>query len=433
MSVTELSLEFLLLVASILCVAYFSAAETAITSLGKLKLREIIERQPPRRKRYYQEWLERPEKYLVTILLGNTVVMIGASSMATLTTLEALKAYPQIASTHTIIVGISTGIMTFFILILGEITPKNYAKQNSEAVAEKFIGTLYRISELFSTVVFIFTFISDRIILLFGGKRIRETHFITEAELKNLMQASSREGLIEKHELEMLHSIFEFDDTVVRQIMIPRVDMVAVDVTSTLSEILRVATESGYTRLPVYEDRLDNLLGILYVKDLLALWQSDIKEVDLRKHLRRPLFVPPAKKVNRLLQDFKRQRTHMAIVVDEYGGVAGIITVEDIIEEIVGEIRDEYDEAELDKIAHLTDGSYVIDAALPISEFNEKFSSSLKSRHADSIGGLLVEHAGAIPPKGSVITLDALKFTIVASDEKHISKVKLELPKTPAA
>lgn len=433
MSLLDLSLDILLLAAAILLVAYFSAAETAITSLGKLKLREIIERQPPRRKRYYQEWLDRPEKYLVTILLGNTLVMIGASSMATLTTLDALKGFPQIASTHTIIVGIATGIMTFLILVFGEITPKNYAKQNSEAVAEKFIGTLYRISELFSTVVFIFTSISDRIILFLGGKRIRETHFITEAELKNLMQASSKDGLIEKHELEMLHSIFEFDDTVVRQIMIPRVDMVGIDVTGTLAEVLRVAVESGYTRLPVYEDRLDNILGILYVKDLLTLWQSDIKEVDLRKHLRRPLFVPPAKKVNRLLQDFKRQRTHMAIVVDEYGGVAGIITVEDIIEEIVGEIRDEYDDGEIDKIAHLTDGSYVIDAALPIAEFNEKFSATLASNHADSIGGMLVEHAGVIPPKGSVITINSLKFTVVGSDEKRISKIKLELPKHPAA
>lgn len=429
MTAVDLGMDLAMLVLSILCVAYFSASETAITSLGKLKLRELIERQPPRRKRYFQEWLERPEKYLVTILLGNTLVMVGAASMATLFTIDALKAFAHVESTDALVVGLSTGVMTFLILVFGEITPKNYAKQNSEAVAEKFIGTLYRISELFSTVVFVFTWMSDRLILLFGGKRIRETHLITESELKNLMQASSRDGLIEKHELEMLHSIFEFDDTLVRQIMVPRVDMVAVEAGSTLEEILKVAIDSGYTRLPVYEDRLDNMLGILYVKDLLTLWQTNTKELDLRKHLRKPLFVPEAKKVNRLLQDFKRQRTHMAMVVDEYGGVAGIITIEDIIEEIVGEIRDEYDEAELDKIAHLTDGSYVIDAALPISEFNEKFSASLKSVTADSIGGLMVEQAGAIPPKGSVITLNTLKFTVVASDEKRVSKIKLEIPK----
>lgn len=426
---TMLVLELLILLACIGCSSYFSATETAITSLSKVKLRQIIDRQPSHRKRYYQEWLERPEKYLVTILLGNTLVTVAGGVISGFFMINVFQTFLHLPSADAVAGGAATGFMTFLLLIFGEIAPKTYAKQNAEAVAERLIGILYRLSEIFSTLVAILTWISDRVILFFGGRRIRETHLVTEEDIKSMMHLSSRDGLIEKHELEMLHSIFAFDDTVVRQVMIPRVDMIAVEINSTLAEILKVVNESGYTRLPVYEDRLDNLLGILYVKDLLVLWREDVKEVDLRKHLRKPLFVPLAKKVNRLLQDFKRQRTHMAIVVDEYGGVAGLITIEDIIEEIVGEIRDEYDDAEMDSIVHLSDGSYLIDAMLPISELNEKFSVALKSVQSDSVGGLLIEQAGAIPPKGSVITLNRIKFTVVASDEKRISKIKFEMPK----
>lgn len=423
--------ELIFLVVLVFCSALFSASETAITSMEKLKLKEIIDHETPERKKFYQEWLDHPERYLITLLVGNNCVNILASSLATAMAIGILERSGRPGAIGTA-VGISTGVMTFILLTFGEITPKTFAKHHSEKVCRLVIGMLYRMSVTIRFVHHFFSFFTDPIIKLAGGKKAVQSSLITEAELKNLMKVSSREGLIDKHELEMLHSIFKFDDTLVRQVMIPRVDMVAIEINSMLSEILKVAIDSGYTRLPVYEDRLDNILGVLYVKDLLTLWQLDIKEVDLRKHLRKPLFVPEAKKVNRLLQEFKRQRTHMAVVVDEYGGVSGIITIEDIIEEIVGEIRDEYDEPELDKIAHLSDGSYLIDAALLISEFNDKFSSHLKSHQADSIGGFLVEQAGSIPPKGSVLTLQNLKFTVVASDEKRVSKVKLELLK-PAA
>ncbi len=422
-----LELGFLLIL--VICSAFFSASETAITSLGKFKIKEIIDREKPDRKKFYQLWMDRPERYLVTLLVGNNTVNILASSIATIVTIQIMEDILKMPHSAGTVVGISSGLMTFILLVFGEITPKTYARNHAEFVSGHVIGIVYRLSVTIEFLHHFFAFITNPLIRLMGGRPGKESSIITEAEIKNLMQVSSREGLIDKHELEMLHSIFEFDDTLVRQIMIPRVDMAAIDVNAKLLEILKIAIESGYTRLPVFEDRLDNILGILYVKDLLSLWESDIKEVDLRKHLRTPLFVPSAKKVNRLLQDFKRQRTHMAIVVDEYGGIAGLITIEDIIEEIVGEIRDEYDDAELDKIAHLTDGSYVIDAALPISEFNEKFLSSLKARHADSIGGFLIEQVGSIPLKGSVITIQNLKFTVVGSSEKRISKVKLEIQK----
>ena len=423
-------LQILFLGVLVVLSAFFSGSETAITSLSKLKLKEIIDREKSERKKFYQEWLEHPERYLITILIGNTVVNILASSVATVTTYGILDNLdmPQSAS---VVVGISTGVMTFILLLFGEITPKTFAKHHSEAISSLVIGPIYRLSVALRIFHHFFTGITNPLLRLVGGRKAGDSQAITELELKSLMRVSSQEGLIDKHELEMLHSIFEFDDTVVREIMIPRVDMVAVEVNSTLQEMLQIAIDSGYSRLPIYEDRLDNILCVLYVKDLLSLWKSDAKDIDLRKHLRKPLFVPEAKKVNRLLQDFKRQRSHMAIAVDEYGGVAGCITIEDIVEEIVGEIRDEYDEGELDKVAHLSDGSYLIDAALPISEFNQKFSMTLKSRQADSLGGLLIEQAGSIPPKGSVITLSQLKFTIVASDDKHISKIKVELPKLP--
>ena len=423
-------LQILFLGVLVVLSAFFSGSETAITSLSKLKLKEIIDREKSERKKFYQEWLEHPERYLITILIGNTVVNILASSVATVTTYGILDNLdmPQSAS---VVVGISTGVMTFILLLFGEITPKTFAKHHSEAISSLVIGPIYRLSVALRIFHHFFTGITNPLLRLVGGRKAGDSQAITELELKSLMRVSSQEGLIDKHELEMLHSIFEFDDTVVREIMIPRVDMVAVEVNSKLQEMLQIAIDSGYSRLPIYEDRLDNILGVLYVKDLLSLWKSDAKDIDLRKHLRKPLFVPEAKKVNRLLQDFKRQRSHMAIAVDEYGGVAGCITIEDIVEEIVGEIRDEYDEGELDKVAHLSDGSYLIDAALPISEFNQKFSMTLKSRQADSLGGLLIEQAGSIPPKGSVITLSQLKFTIVASDDKHISKIKVELPKLP--
>lgn len=257
----------------------------------------------------------------------------------------------------------------------------------------------------------------------FGKETLQRTALITEEEIKTLVTAGEQEGLIEEEAMEMIYSIFRLDDMMTREVMLPRIDIVAVDVDSSMDQIVEVATRSGHSRIPVYEETIDNIIGILYVKDLLPFYASRAEPPVLREILRPASFVPEFKRLDTLLKEMQAQKVQMAIVVDEYGGVAGLVTLEDLVEEIVGEIQDEYDHEEPEAVRD-GEGAFIFDARIPLDDVQELLNLALPLEEADSLGGFLYNELGHIPAPGETITVGTIVFTVVATDGRRIRKVR---------
>jgi len=253
---------------------------------------------------------------------------------------------------------------------------------------------------------------------------------VTEEEIKTMVDAGEEKGVIEQEEKEMIYSIFEFGDTVVREVMVPRIDIAAVDVSATMNEALDVILQAGFSRLPVYERTIDNIVGVLYAKDLLRYLRDGKSDVALWDVVRPPYFIPETKKVDELLPDLQRRRVHVAIVVDEYGGVAGLVTIEDLLEEIVGEIRDEYDSEEA-MVEFLGDGQYVFDGRIPLDDVNKLVGAELASGVADTLGGYVYEKLGQVPAVNDHIEQDDVTVTVLSVSGRRIRRVRVERRLTP--
>lgn len=399
---------------------FFSASETALTALGKIKIRTLLEREGEKAKGIIL-WARDPNRFLATILVGNNIVNIGASILAAFL---AMRIFGD-GLTAGIAWGV-TGIMTLIILIFGELTPKTFARDNAEKIALKTIGSLRILSFVLSPFIRVFLFISRVIIRIFGGKVREVSPFMTAEEIKTLIGIGEEEGVLEEEEKEMIESIFEFGDTKVLEVMIPRTEMVCIGVNTKLEDILLLIAKAGHSRIPVYEGRIDNIVGLLYIKDLLKFWgEHQGKELILKDFMRQPYFVPETKMVNELLRDFQRNRIHMAIVVDEYGGTAGLVTMEDLIEEIVGEIEDEYD-TRSKKIEKLENGDVLVDARMDIGELNEELDISLPDEEGvETIAGFITSLLGRVPPVGEIIDYEGLKIHVVEATKRRIGKIKI--------
>jgi len=249
----------------------------------------------------------------------------------------------------------------------------------------------------------------------------------SEEELQDLIDASEQKGIIDEDEGDMLQSILELDETIVREVMVPRTDMVSVDADAPLSSILDAILKSGHSRIPVYRDNNDNIIGLVYAKDLLRFWGQPIDEIKLDEVLRSPYLVPESKLVSDLLQEFRETRVHIAIVIDEYGGTSGLVTIEDLIEEIVGEIRDEYD-LEDEWLVEESDGKVLVDGRLNIEDFEEHFEIEVEREKFDTVGGYVVEHLGRVPAAGEQVMIDAIKYQVVASDQRAIRQLRVFPP-----
>jgi CBS domain containing-hemolysin-like protein len=315
--------------------AFFSAAETAFTSLSRLKVSHLIERKIPGA-RMVKKLKDHPARLLSTILIGNNIVNIAASVLATQIIYNYFAA--RGGGSAGLIMGIAIGAMTFFILVFGEITPKTTAIRQAERLSLLFAYPLYLISIVLTPLAALLTWISAPFVLLFGGRIPEQGPFITEEELRFIISAGEKEGVLEREEKEMISSIFEFGDTLVREVMTPRPDILAVDESESLLAAVDLIRDSGHSRIPVYENNIDNIIGILYAKDLLSARDGKLKD-----YMRSALFIPETKKVDELLHQMQANRTHVAIVVDEYGVTSGLVSMEDLIEEIVGEIHDEFE------------------------------------------------------------------------------------------
>lgn len=424
-------LQILALIVLLGLSGFFSGSETALTSLGKLRAKRIMtdlgDKEHRRFKSGLQYWLDNSQDILISILIGNNLVNILASALATVVATKLFMQIFQIGNSLAWGSGTAVGVMTFLVLVFGEITPKSYAKDNPESFAGFILPPIIAFTRAIYPLIVLMRGITRLIVHIFGGELPSTQTAITEEELKSLVLAGREEGTLEESELQMLHSVFEFDETVVREIMVPRTDIRALDVGTDREETVEFARETGFSRIPVYDGKIDQIEGILNIKDLIVRAGGDLEsDFNLRDIVRAAYFVPEAKKVNQLLTEFRRNQVHMAIVVDEYGGTSGLITMEDILEQIVGEIQDEYDD-ERDWALKIHDGTYLVDARIDLDDLVDRTGVELPDERYDSLGGMLVEQMGKIPDEGEEIEYDGMRFVVVSADPKRVKKVRMLL------
>lgn len=408
--IIQLVIVIILLSAS----AFFSSAETALMTSNKLKMRNLAENGDKRAAKVLKV-TENTDKMLSAILIGNNIVNLTASSISTALTLKIFGSK---------LVGIATGILTFLILVFGEITPKNVASKNAENMALAYIGVISFLVTLLTPVIFIVNTVAKFVISIFN-KNGDDNNAVTEEELRAMVEYSHEEGVIENEEKKMIVNVVDFGDTVAGDIMVPRVDMVMVDEKSSYEEILQVFREERYTRIPVYEETPDNVIGILNVKDFLLI--EDKENFVMKELLREPLYTYEYKKTSALMMDMRKTGANIVIVLDEYGITAGLITLEDMLEEIVGEIRDEFDADEDEGITKISDLEYLIDGSTNLDDINDRIGLSLSSEEYESIGGLIMEKLGRLPVEGEIINFDNIVLTVKKMDHARIEKVYLKL------
>ena len=390
----------------------FSGSETAFFSLSKLDLGEM----PPKSR--VRRLMEEPEKLLIAILVGNTLVNVAAGSLGALAALALSRAhhYPE-----GLTIALEVGVVTFVILVVGEVAPKMYAMQRNVEVARRNSGLLSVVMNVLRPVISAL----DALVRKLGGDPVGgERPFVTAEELRTIVALSEERGTLEEDERDMIDSVMEFGDTVVRELMIPRVDMECFDSTVTVGVATDGVKELGFSRVPVYEGDIDHIVGILYAKDLLKFDTQTDRDRPITDILRPPLFTPESKNAGELLRELQRRRTHIAVVVDEYGGTAGLVTLEDLIEEIVGEIRDEHDQEEplltiIDKSTLIADGMVRLD------ELAESMGLTFEGESVETLGGYLMDAFGRIPSEGEKIERDGAEFTIESVVEQRITSVRV--------
>ncbi len=401
------------IVALILC-GTASAAETALTSVSRIKIKNLAET-GDKKARIIERLLAEPNKFLSTILVINSVAVIIASTLATGLALEFSENWGEL---------IATILLSLIVLIFCEITPKTAAVQNPERWARALVGLVRGAAWLLTPLITLLGWITSFLVRIFGGHLHRRGPFITEAELLMMVNASEEEGVLEEEEREMIHSIFELGDRPVRDIMIPRVDMITLEGEDTLEDAVNLIMQGGQSRIPVYEGTIDNIIGVLYAKDLLRHLRQGNLQGKVRDFVRPAYFVPESKKLDDLLHELQQQRIHIAIIVDEYGAVAGLVTIEDVVEEIIGDIQDEYDKEEV-LYEKVSDNEYIIDAKIGIDELNELLNTKLTDQDYDTLGGFVYTQLDKIPSVGDEVRYHDLTFTVLSAKGRRITKVKV--------
>lgn len=400
----------------------FSGAETTITGLGSLKAKHLLDTKGEKAKEL-NLWLHHPSRVLTTILLFNTAVNILASALATE---YAHKHFDDQA------LAIATGFTTLFILIFSEIIPKTIGKIYGDTLAlpaMKFIYVFYRLT---FPLVLGFSFIASKLIETFGGGKHQPGPQITEEELEFLVNVGEKAGVFEETKQDMISGVFEFDEIKVREIMTPRTDMTAIELRTPLRDAVKLAYESGHARIPVYDERIDNVVGILLAKDLLqfAATPEKLQTVKIQHLMRKPHQVPESKLIMDVFKELKRTKTHMAIVIDEYGGTAGLITLEDMLEEIVGEIQDEHDEEQA-KVIQVTPGIYDVLGLMNLDEFLDFFEIDPKQVHeeseqdAETVAGYMIQAIGDLPKVGQTVQIGSFSCEVSQVSRHRIERVRV--------
>ncbi len=411
------AIQLLILAILIILSAFFSSAETSLTTVNRIRIMNLAE-EGNKRAATVLKVVDDSGKMLSAILIGNNIVNILASSLATVlaTRLFGSKG-----------VGIATGVLTLLILVFGEITPKTLATIYSEKMALIYAPVIYYLMIVLTPVIFIINKLSLGFLRLLRVDPNSKNDTMTENELRTIVDVSHEEGVIESEEREMINNVFDFGDSLAKDIMVPRVDMIFAQVDATREELIEIFKKEKFTRLPVYEETTDDVIGILNIKDLL-LYENGM-EFHVRDILRSAYFTYEYKKTSELMIDMKQDSNNLAIVLDEYGATAGLITLEDLLEEIVGEIRDEYDEDEKDLIRKLSEREYLIEGSMKLDDVNDALGLSFSSEDYDSIGGLIIELLDRLPEKHEAVTTEeGIRLEVENIDKNRIDTVRLTLP-----
>ncbi len=415
-------IQLLFVVVLLMLSAFFSSAETALTTSNKIRLKGLADEGDKRAKRVL-EITGDSGKMLSAILIGNNIVNLSASSIATAL---AIKLFGNAGA------GIATGTLTVLVLIFGEISPKTLATIHADKIALTYGGIIWGLMKVLTPVIFIINKLAIGFLRLLRVNVSNEPIPLTEAELRTIVDVGHQTGVIEQEEHEMINNVFDFGDSQAKEIMVPRIDMTFADINSTYEELINIFRTDKFTRLPIYEDSIDNVIGIINMKDLL-LYETSKDSFSVRSILRKPYYTYEHKKTVELLIEMKKSSFNIAIVLDEYGVTAGLITLEDILEEIVGEIRDEYDMDEEDPIQKLNDREYIIQGSMNLEDLCDVLNLQLSSKDYDTVGGYMIELLDHLPNTGEETrTPENVLLRVEAMDKNRISKLYLCLPEEEA-
>ncbi len=411
---TDGVMQLIALIILVLLSAFFSSAETSLTTVNRVRLKTLAE-EGNRRAKTALEVLDKYGKMLSAILIGNNIVNLSASALAT-----------TLAIHIHFTVGIATAILTVVILIFGEIVPKNMAMINSEKMALLYASMISGLMKLLTPLIFVIDSLAKGIMKLFRVDADKKTA-MTENELRTYVEVGHEDGVIESEEREMIYNVFDFGDAVAKDVMIPRIDMVTVDKEATYEEVMEVFKDCMYTRIPVFEEDKDNIIGLINIKDFILV--EDKAKFKISDILRQAYYTYEFKKTADLLVEMRQKCFNVAFVLNEYGGTAGMITLEDLLEEIVGEIRDEYDSDEEQLIQKMQDRTYLVEGSMKLSDINDELGTDLQSEDYDSIGGLIIEHLDRVPEDGAQIVTDqGIRLQVQGVSQNRILKVIMELP-----
>lgn len=411
---TEQLIHLAILFALFAVSAFFSSSETALLSFDRMRLSYLVQKKR-RGAEHLEHLLNHPDHLLGTLLVGNNIVNIIASVFSTTLIVELFG--PERGELYTILV------LTPLLLIFAEVAPKTYAARRSEKVSFIVLPAVRLSMLLLTPIVWVISGISRLLISAFGAEERRQT--ISEDEIRTMINVGEQTGSVAQEKQKMLHGVFELSETQVRDVMIPRTEVVGIELQTPFAEILRIAQNSSHSRFPVYDGNLDSVVGIIHSKDILR-FVDQPQAFFLRNTARPPYFVPESKRIGRLLQAFRKQQTHMAIVVDEYGGVEGIVTMEDIVEQIVGKIDDEYDVEEI-PFREIGPARFLIDGGTPIRTVNRHFGLELSEEHVNTMAGFVLCQLGAIPEEGDTCTANGTTFVVRQVVDHRIEEIEMLL------
>ena len=410
--------QIISLIILLLLSAFFSSAETALTTVNKIRMRTLSESGNKKADRVLRV-TEDSGKMLSAILIGNNIVNLSASSIATS---FAIKHLGSVGA------GIATGVLTFLVLIFGEVTPKTKATIHADKMSLSYAIIIEFLMKLFTPIIFIINKLSMGVLFLLRVDPNAKDELLTEEELRTIVDVSQETGVIEDEERDMIHNLFDFGDSEAKEIMVPRIDMTFVASDATYNEIIRIFREDKFTRLPVYEDSTDNIIGIINMKDLLLC--EDIESFSIKDIIREPFFTYEHKNTADLFIEMRKNSISLAIVLDEYGATAGLITLEDLLEEIVGEIRDEYDTDEVDAITQLSDREFMVLGSTSLDDVSDALDMEFSSENYDTISGYCLDHLDHLPEKNEIILTDNdVLLRIDKVDKNRIERVYIKLPR----
>ena len=405
--------------------AFFSSAETALTTVGRMKIRSMAE-EGNKKAKTVMKLIEDPTKMLSAILICNNVVNLSASSISTSFAYKVCRNYLHMEGSTSLAAGIATGILTILVLIFGEITPKSLATVYSEKLALLYCNVVYFVTQLLTPFVFLVNIISTVLLKIFKIDLNAHGDKMTEDELMTIFDVSHEDGVIESEEHEMITNIVEFGDSLVKDVMVPRMDVEAVADDLSYDELMESFSHHKFSRLPVYSDTIDNIIGTINLKDVFF-FHGSTDTFNIRELIREPYITYEYRKTSELFVDMRKECVAMAIVLDEYGGFAGIITLEDLLEEIVGEIRDEYDIGEEDSIIKLTDNEFLVDGSTNLGEINDELGISIETNDYDSIGGHVINLLSDFPEEGEIAEDEYAEYKVIKVDNRSIDKIYIKL------